>query len=53
MCTDGLTNMVRDEEILDIVRSEKEPEAIAHKLVRMANNNGGRDNITVTIIKPF
>ena len=33
--------------------SEKEPEAIAHKLVRMANNNGGRDNITVTIIKPF
>ena len=53
MCTDGLTNMVRDEEILDIVRSEKEPEAIAHKLVRMANNNGGRDNIKVTIIKPF
>ena len=53
MCTDGLTNMVRDEEILDIVRSEKEPEAIAHKLVRMANNNGGRDNITVTIIKAF
>ena len=53
MCTDGLTNMARDEEILDIVRSEKEPEAIAHKLVRMANNNGGRDNITVTIIKPF
>lgn len=53
MCTDGLTNMVRDEEILDIVRSEKEPEAIAHKLVRMANNNGGWDNITVTIIKPF
>lgn len=53
MCTDGLTNMVRDEEILDIVRSEKEPEVIAHKLVRMANNNGGRDNITVTIIKPF
>lgn len=53
MCTDGLTNMVRDEEILDIVSSEKEPEAIAHKLVRMANDNGGRDNITVTIIKPF
>ena len=53
MCTDGLTNMVRDEEILDIVRSEKEPETIAHKLVRMANDNGGRDNITVTIIKPF
>lgn len=53
MCTDGLTNMVRDEEILDIVRSDKEPEAIAQKLVRLANDNGGRDNITVTIIKPF
>ncbi len=53
MCTDGLTNMVRDEEILDIVRSDKEPEAIAQKLVKMANDNGGRDNITVTIIKPF
>ena len=53
MCTDGLTNMVKDEEILDIVRINKEPEAIAEKLVKLANDNGGRDNITVTIIKPF
>lgn len=53
MCTDGLTNMVKDEEILDIVRINKEPEDIAEKLVKLANDNGGRDNITVTIIKPF
>ena len=52
MCSDGLTNMVDDEEIKDII---KMPEGIKHKaemLVDEANNNGGRDNIAIIIIEP-
>ena len=53
MCTDGLTNMVRDEEIFRIMNGEETLEEKAEILVRTANANGGRDNITVMIIKPF
>ena len=53
MCTDGLTNMVRDEEIFRIMNGEEALEEKAEILVRTANTNGGRDNITVMIIKPF
>ena len=52
MCSDGLTKMVDDEEIKDII---KMPEGIKHKaemLVDEANNNGGRDNIAIIIIEP-
>ena len=53
MCTDGLTNMVRDEEIFRIMNGEETLEEKAEILVRTANTNGGRDNITVMIIRPF
>ena len=53
MCTDGLTNMVRDEEIFRIMNGEETLEEKAEILVKTANANGGRDNITVMIIKPF
>ena len=53
LCTDGLTNMVRDEEICDTIRQNDNIETAASQLVAMANANGGRDNITVMIIKPF
>lgn len=53
MCTDGLTNMVRDEEIFRIMNGEETLEEKAEILVRTANANGGRDNITVMIIRPF
>ena len=53
MCTDGLTNMVRDEEIFRIMNGEETLEEKAEILVRTANANGGRDNITVLIISPF
>ncbi len=52
MCTDGLTNMVTDGEILGIVRSEESLESKVNTLVRKANLNGGRDNITVILIQP-
>ena len=48
MCSDGLTNMIREEEISKIIKQDKE-KAIEN-LVKQANDNGGLDNITVVII---
>lgn len=50
LCTDGLTNMVSEEEISQIVGSS-EPEAACAKLIEAANRHGGEDNITVIVIK--
>lgn len=53
MCTDGLTNMVEDEEICRIARSQKDVAQIAEELIKMANHNGGKDNIGVVVIEPL
>ena len=52
MCTDGLSNMVEDADILKIVKSAPDIETAAKNLVAAANANGGKDNITVMIIEP-
>lgn len=49
MTSDGLTNMIKEDEIFNIIKEDKE-NAI-NKLVEKANDNGGYDNITVVIIK--
>ena len=49
MCTDGLTNMVKEEEIYNIIKTNNiNP---SEELVKKANENGGLDNITAVIIK--
>lgn len=53
MCSDGLTNMVDDDEILRIVKSKDKAEDIAEELIKMANHNGGKDNIGVVVVKPY
>ncbi len=53
MCTDGLTNMLKDEEIRDILKGRGSIEEKAEELIRMANENGGRDNISVILISPL
>lgn len=53
MCTDGLTNMVEDEDIRRIATSQRDVVEAAMKLVQRANENGGKDNITVVIVDPF
>jgi serine/threonine protein phosphatase PrpC len=50
MCTDGLTDLVWDDEILRVVRSRKDMKSAAETLVTMANERGGHDNITVVIL---
>ncbi len=49
LCTDGLSNMVADEEILAVVNLYNEPQRIVETLIEQANNSGGFDNITVVI----
>lgn len=53
MCSDGLTNMVEDEDIRRIVQSQRDVAERVEKLVETANNHGGQDNITVVVIEPF
>ncbi len=50
LCSDGLTNMVDDDEIMEIMEEQKEVEPIVHKLVERANFYGGRDNISAIVI---
>ncbi|WP_230397775.1 Stp1/IreP family PP2C-type Ser/Thr phosphatase [Novisyntrophococcus fermenticellae] len=51
MCSDGLTNMVTDEEIYEAIQIQEGNKA--QRLIDMANANGGKDNITVIIVEPF
>lgn len=51
LCTDGLTNMLDDEEILSIIKEKTNLEAVGNELVRAANANGGKDNIGIVLIQ--
>lgn len=53
LCSDGLTNMLEDEEIGAILREPVSMEERAQRLIEAANDNGGKDNITVIIIDAF
>jgi len=50
LCTDGLTSMVSEDEIEDVLRTVPDPQEAAQRLVRMANEAGGVDNTTVVIL---
>jgi len=51
LCTDGLTGMVEDVVISNVLAGMKdEPAAAVDELVRLANENGGTDNITAVVI---
>jgi len=49
LCSDGLTGHVSDEEIKQVILQTKRPSEAAQKLVDMANERGGKDNITVIV----
>lgn len=51
LCSDGLTDMLTDSEITDIMRKAEHLEACARDLIRAALEHGGRDNITVIVCR--
>jgi len=54
LCSDGLTNMMNDDEILEIINDKNS--SVKHKalnLINKANDNGGNDNTTVQLIRFF
>ena len=51
LCSDGLTEMVTNEAIAATLGAEPVPEVAAKKLLAQANDAGGRDNITLVIVR--
>ncbi len=51
LCSDGLTRMVRDPEIGNVLASASSAQAAAERLVTLANQSGGEDNVTVVVMR--
>ena len=51
LCSDGLTEMLTNDAIAATLRAEPDPAGRLSKLVAQANDAGGRDNITVLIVR--
>lgn len=50
LCSDGLTNMVEHDDLVDFFNQAKDVEELAVTLINAANEAGGRDNITIIIL---
>lgn len=53
MCTDGLSNMVEDEDMFAIIKGARDVVEAVMMLIDKANHNGGRDNIGVVMAEPL
>ncbi len=51
LCSDGLSGMLTDEQMLDIMSGTEEPGEICRRLVSQANEHGGEDNITALVVR--
>jgi serine/threonine protein phosphatase PrpC len=51
LCSDGLTGMISDDEMLQMVKAEQDLDRCCEKLVEMGNSAGGVDNITVALAR--
>jgi len=51
LCSDGLTGMVPDRQLARILREGATPEARVQEMIAMANQRGGRDNITAIVVE--
>jgi serine/threonine protein phosphatase PrpC len=51
LCSDGLTRMVTEPEIAGTLQAEPDPVKAAERLVELANEQGGADNVTVIVIR--
>ena len=53
LCSDGITDRILDEEIERILKEENSPKKCCETLVKLANENGGTDNITVMVFNLY
>lgn len=53
LCSDGLNNMVEDDVIEQILKESLSLKDKAERLVALANENGGKDNISIILVDPF
>jgi serine/threonine protein phosphatase PrpC len=51
ICSDGLSGMIKDEEIAEIAMSDRDLDVVCERLITTANKNGGLDNITVVAVR--
>lgn len=51
LCSDGLSGMLADQELLSIVTSTDDLDEACRRLVNTANENGGEDNVTVVLVR--
>ena len=51
LCSDGLSGMIDDSEILDVVNATQDLDAVCRRLVVLANEHGGEDNITALVVR--
>ena len=51
LCSDGLWEMVRSEDLLKELSVENSPQIICDHLIKLANANGGEDNITAVVVQ--
>ena len=51
LCSDGLTKMAGTDEIEEILNAEPDVEVATHRLIELANLSGGRDNVTVVLVR--
>lgn len=52
LCSDGLSNMIYDDDIYKILKQDITLEDKGRQLIKTANDNGGKDNISVVLIEP-
>jgi protein phosphatase len=50
LCSDGLSNELTQEELAEVLATVPDPDEAAHRLVDIANEHGGSDNITVVVV---
>lgn len=50
LCSDGLWSVVPETEIVEVINSAPSPQAACQKLIQMANDRGGEDNITAVLV---
>ncbi len=51
LCSDGLTKMVTDEDIRTVLATSPTPSVVAAALVKAANDHGGKDNVSVIVVR--